>query len=186
MTTPTLPLAAALALTSMSLAGAAEPQAAAEEPKSRTARAAFTDARGRELGEATLTQAPAGVLIELRLAGLPPGEHALHIHERGRCDAGTGFKSAGDHFAPRGNAHGYHDAKGPHAGDLPNVFADDAGRLRAHLLATRVSLERGETSLLDADGAALVVHARPDDYRSQPAGDAGDRIACAVIEPAAR
>jgi len=146
-----------------------------------TARTTFVDAAGRKVGTATLTQTPSGVLIELDLAGLAPGWKAFHIHETGRCDPGTGFKSAGEHFAPRQEHHGHRADKGPHAGDLPNQYVHRNGILRAHMLNTLVTLSPSEASLLDADGSALVLHARSDDYRSQPAGEAGDRIACAVI-----
>jgi superoxide dismutase, Cu-Zn family len=147
------------------------------------ARASFVDAAGKKMGTATLTQTPGGVLILLDLTGLPPGEHGFHFHEKGKCERNTGFKSAGDHYAPQGRGeHGYHTAGGPHAGDMPNQFVGRDGTLRAHVLNEKVSLAPGKTSLLDADGTAMVVHARPDDYRTQPSGDSGDRIACGVIE----
>jgi Cu-Zn family superoxide dismutase len=169
-------LAAALCLSGLATAGAA--------PGADHAKAAFVDAKGRQVGTAQLTQTPAGVLIELKLKGLPPGEKAFHIHETGACDVASGFKSAGEHYDPRGNRHGLHVAKGPHAGDMPNQFVRQDGVLRAHVLNTVVTLSPGEASLFDADGSALVLHAKPDDYRTQPAGNAGDRIACAVIERA--
>jgi Cu-Zn family superoxide dismutase len=158
---------------------------AAAGPGADSAKAAFIDAQGKRIGTAQLTQTPSGVLIELDLNGLPPGEKAFHIHEKGVCDPRDGFKSAGAHYDPRGNQHGLHAAKGPHAGDMPNQFVRQDGVLRAHVLNTVVTLSPGEASLFDADGSALVLHAKPDDYRSQPAGDAGDRIACAVIERSA-
>ncbi len=147
-----------------------------------TARATFMNAAGRKLGTATLTQTPAGVLIELDLSELPPGEKAFHIHATGACDGATGFKSAGEHFAPRQSRHGLRADRGPHAGDMPNQFVQRDGTLRAHVLSTLVTLEPGEATLFDNDGSTLVLHAKPDDYRSQPAGEAGDRIACAVVE----
>jgi Cu-Zn family superoxide dismutase len=128
-----------------------------------------------------LTQTPSGVLVEVDLAGLAPGWKAFHIHETGRCDPGSGFKSAGEHFAPRQEHHGLRADKGPHAGDLPNQYVHRDGILRAHMLNTLVTLSPSEASLLDADGSALVLHAKADDYRSQPAGEAGDRIACAMV-----
>ena len=159
---------------SLSLAAAAAAQQAAS--------AVFVDAGGKEIGRATLTRIPGGVLIDLDLAGLPPGEHGFHVHQVGRCDGADGFKSAGDHFAPRSKKHGLHVAGGPHAGDMPSQFAAADGRLRAHVVNTAVKLSAGANSLFDRDGSALVLHARPDDYRSQPSGNAGDRIACAVVE----
>ena len=145
-----------------------------------TAHALFRSARGDQIGTATLRQMPSGVLIRLNVKGLPPGEHAFHIHERGECDAGKGFESAGGHQARAGEPHGYLGAPpGRHAGDMPNQFVAADGSLRAEVFNTEVALD--PTSLLDGDGAALVIHERPDDYRSQPAGGAGARIACAVI-----
>lgn len=146
-----------------------------------SARATFVDAAGRKVGTAVLTQTQAGVLIELDLAGLPPGWKAFHIYEHGRCDAGSGFESAGGHFAPRNERHGLRADKGPHAGDMPNQYVHRDGTLRAEVLNTLVTLPPSEASLLDADGSALVLHAKADDHRSQPAGDAGDRIACAAL-----
>lgn len=149
--------------------------AAAQEAK-----AEFVDAQGKPAGGAMLRQMPGGVLIRLDLSGLPPGEHAFHIHEAGRCDPKDGFKTAGGHYGPGKRAHGYLAKGRTHAGDMPNQFVGDDGRLRAEVFNPNVRLT--EKSLLDKDGAALVIHAKPDDYKSQPAGDAGDRIACAVIK----
>jgi superoxide dismutase, Cu-Zn family len=143
----------------------------------------FVDATGRKVGRATLTQTPRGVLIVLDLTGLPPGEHGFHLHEVGKCEGATKFKTAGDHYAPQGrNEHGFHTTGGPHAGDMPNQFVAEGGRLRAHVLNERVTLVPGKVSLLDADGTSIVVHAAPDDYHTQPSGNSGDRIACAVIK----
>jgi Cu-Zn family superoxide dismutase len=127
-------------------------------------------------------QTPHGVLIDADLSSLPPGEHAFHIHQTGRCDAADGFKSAGSHYSPSKREHGFKVEGGPHAGDMPNQFVGADGNLRIHVFNSAVSLTQGEGSLVDGGGTALVVHAKADDYRSQPAGDAGDRIACAVIE----
>lgn len=144
--------------------------------------AVFVDPQGQEIGKAVLTQTAGGVLIELDVMGVPAGEHGIHIHETGACNAADGFKSAGGHFEPGEHQHGYRAASGPHAGDMPNQFVGTDGKLRAHVLNPSVTLADGPASLWDADGSALVVHAGPDDYTSQPAGNAGDRIACAVIE----
>jgi len=121
------------------------------------------------------------VLISASVETIPAGEHGFHIHSAGVCDPETGFKSAGGHFAPRSNGHGIKEASGPHAGDMPNQYADDHGMLRAHVLNPNVTLFAGVGSLFDADGSALVIHAGSDDYTSQPSGAAGKRLACAVI-----
>lgn len=136
-------------------------------------------AAGAGAGTVTLTETPNGVLVSGELRNIAAGERAMHIHKTGRCDAPS-FESAGDHFAPRGHKHGFKVAAGPHAGDLPNVHVRKDGPTRFEVLASELRLT-GEHGLLDEDGAALIVHARPDDYVSQPAGNAGDRIACGVI-----
>jgi len=146
------------------------------------AEATFHNQQGQEVGKAMLTQTASGVLIEIELSKVPEGKHGFHIHESGVCDAADGFKSAGGHFEPAQHQHGYMIADGPHAGDMPNQFAGSDGRLAANVLNSNVTLSEGPTSVLDADGSAIIVHANPDDYASQPSGDAGDRIACAVIE----
>jgi Cu-Zn family superoxide dismutase len=135
--------------------------------------------KGESVGEAKLTQTPNGVLIQATLSKLPPGEHGFHIHAVGKCE--PPFESAGDHFNPDTKQHGYFDPKGRHAGDLPNVHVPENGTLKIDILASQVGLKDGQNPLLDKDGAALMVHAKPDDYKSQPSGDAGDRIVCGVI-----
>lgn len=148
----------------------------------RSAVATFHNLQGQEIGSAILTQTVAGVLIEIELSNVAEGKHGFHIHETGACDAANGFKAAGGHFEPSQHQHGYVAAGGPHAGDMPNQFAEDDGTLRANVLNPNITLSDGPASLFDADGSTIVVHAGSDDYRSQPAGNSGDRIACAVIE----
>lgn len=138
---------------------------------------------GKQIGTAVFEQTPNGVLITVDADGLPPGEHGFHIHETGVCDPAAGFKTSGGHFAPRGHQHGLKVAAGPHAGDMPNQYAGSDGKMHAVVLDPNVTLETGIDSLIDADGSALVIHAGADDYTSQPTGDAGSRLACAVISP---
>jgi Cu-Zn family superoxide dismutase len=147
-------------------------------------KAIFKDGKGKQIGTATLIATPTGLLIEAELTGLPPGEHAFHIHQTGRCDAADGFKSAGPHYSSGKREHGYKVEGGPHTGDMPNQFVNADGTLHTHLFSPNVVLNQGDGALFDSDGSALIVHAKADDYQSQPAGDAGDRIACAVIERA--
>ena len=149
--------------------------------ENQTLNVTVMDGKGQAIGMAGLQQTPAGVLIDLNVKGLSPGEHAFHIHETGKCDASDGFKSAGGHFAPAKNPHGLMMAKGPHAGDMTNQFVGEDGILRAQVLNPNVTLGKGKTTLADADGSALVIHSGADDYKSQPSGDAGSRVACAVI-----
>ena len=141
----------------------------------------LVNAQGQQVGTATLVQTPHGVLMAIDVAKLSPGEHALHFHQIGQCDPKTGFKSAGEHYAPRSRQHGFFAEKGPHAGDMPNQFVRSDGRLQAHVLNPYVTLTGGDAPLRDGDGSALVVHAGADDYLTQPSGDAGDRVACGVI-----
>lgn len=145
-------------------------------------KAIFKDTQGKSIGSAMLFETANGVLIETNLTNLPPGPHGFHIHQIGRCDLADGFKSAGSHYSPNKREHGLIVTGGPHAGDMPNQFVGSDGKLQSHILNTDISLAPSETSIFKNDGTALVIHAKADDYRSQPAGDAGDRIACAVIE----
>jgi Cu-Zn family superoxide dismutase len=147
-----------------------------------SAKASFVDQTGKPLGSAQLTQTEKGVLIDIDLKDLPPGLHGFHIHQTGKCDGAAKFTTAGGHFSVAGQEHGYHSGKGPHAGDLPNLTVPASGALKEQLFTPGVTLGSGDNSLFDADGSALVIHAKADDYRSQPAGDSGDRIGCAVIE----
>src|SRR5688572_8210333 len=152
--------------------------AAAGTGNMETANVRFINREGDEIGTARVMQTSRGVLVEADLRGLPPGEHAFHVHQTGRCDAPT-FESAGEHYAPNKNQHGFLAKQGPHAGDMPNIHA--LGVVKIEEYNPFVSLSGGDAPLLDADGSALVIHAKADDYRSQPSGNAGDRIACAVI-----
>jgi Cu-Zn family superoxide dismutase len=136
---------------------------------------------GKPVGTAKFTQAGHGVLIELEAHGLKPGPHAVHIHATGQCDAKAKFDSAGGHFSPVPKNHGFMDKHGAHAGDMTNQFADASGNLRASIYNPNITLRRGERSLFDKDGSSIVIHAAADDYKSQPAGNAGGRVACGVI-----
>jgi Cu-Zn family superoxide dismutase len=137
------------------------------------------DAAGKDLGTLTLTEAAEAITVAGRLTGLPPGEHGIHLHQVGRCDPPS-FESAGDHWNPTNRQHGKQSPQGPHLGDLPNVTVAQDRSVMVQATTPGGTL-RGANALLDSDGAAVVVHARRDDYRSQPAGDSGDRIACGVV-----
>ena len=144
-----------------------------------TARAEMRDVQGRALGVMTLSQTPLGVLISGDLTGVPGGVHGLHFHDVGRCD--PPFTSAGGHFNPTQRAHGFRNRAGYHAGDLTAFSAPPTGSVRVDQFSREVTLGTGPTSLLDGDGSSLVVHASPDDYATDPAGNSGERIACGVI-----
>jgi Cu-Zn family superoxide dismutase len=171
-----------LALGILLLAGGGRPtQGPAQAAQETKARATIIDARGKEIGTATLTQQPNGVLIESQVSGLQQGTRAFHIHQKGVCETPS-FESAGGHFNPTDRKHGMEVFGGPHAGDLPNIIVGPDGSARASTLNPYVTLGPGKTSLLGEDGTALVIHAGQDDYRSQPSGDAGNRIACGRVE----
>ncbi|MDE1997255.1 MAG: superoxide dismutase family protein [Rhizobiaceae bacterium] len=145
----------------------------------QTAIANFVGEDGKQAGRAVLTEAKGGVLIELDISGLPVNRWvAFHIHENNRCDHTHGFESAGGHFNPTKAEHGLLAANGPHAGDMPNQYVDQDGKLRAQVFNTMVSLDDKN----GIRGRTLMIHADSDDYRSQPVGGAGKRLACAVIE----
>src|SRR4030095_2760477 len=147
----------------------------------QTASAALKNTDGKDVGTAQLTQTPAGVLINLSVKGLPAGEHAFHVHAVGKCE--PPFTTAGGHFNPTGKKHGMMAAEGQHAGDMPNLHIPASGELAVEVLNASVTLEKGKpNSLFDADGAAMIIHAGKDDYKTDPTGEAGGRIACGVVQ----
>ena len=167
---------AGLVLTSASIA----PVMAATSKARAVARLVLRD--GRPAGTANFIATSHGVLIEFDLKGLAPGPHAIHIHTSGNCDPKVAFTSAGpDLSLEPTKLHGFLVSHGPHPGDLPNQFAAADGSLHASVIANAISLGNGKKSIFDRDGASLIVHARADDYVSQPAGNSGDRVACGVI-----
>jgi len=151
-------------------------QPAATKPVTVT----LNDAKGNSIGTATLTADPGGVKITLAIQGLAAGDHAIHVHETAKCD-GPDFKSAGGHFNPEHKKHGKDNPDGAHAGDMPNFTVDAKGASTATVMATGVTLDDGPHSVFTNGGTALVIHAKADDMKTDPAGSAGDRIACGVI-----
>jgi len=147
----------------------------------QSARAQLKDAQANVVGTATLSELPGGVRVTLRVNGLKPGEHGFHIHAVGKCES-PDFTSAGAHFNPHGKQHGLANPDGPHAGDFPNltVGADGTGSLDT--IDSLVTLKEGLNSLVRPGGTSLIIHAGPDDEKTDPAGNSGARVACGVIE----
>jgi Cu-Zn family superoxide dismutase len=137
---------------------------------------------GKALGSADFSAVNHGVLIVLDLHDLPPGAHGVHLHVSGNCDAKSGFTRAGPILSlTPGKLHGYLAEGGPMTGDLPNQFAGADGRLHASMVTNAFTLGNGKKSIFDHDGIALILDERADDYRTQPLGNAGARIACGVV-----
>ncbi|MCW5982601.1 MAG: superoxide dismutase family protein [Bryobacteraceae bacterium] len=152
------------------------------EAQMRTAKTQLKNAEGKVLGNVTLREAAGGgVLIEADLSGLTAGQHAFHIHEVGACDP-PDFTTAKGHFNPGGKKHGFLNPDGFHAGDMPNFEVPDSGKLKLTVFNHAVTLEKGaKNSLFHSGGTSLMIHHHADDYKTDPAGDAGGRIACGVI-----
>lgn len=177
-----LPLIAALAAC-VSVTDYGSPVAAPRAAPGAFGEATLVNSAGGRIGRAVLTQGTTGLLIRIEADGLTPGWHGVHIHATGQCDAP--FTSAGahvNHGDPKA-PHGLLNAGGPDDGDLPNIFADAAGQVRAELFTThaRIAASGPGEWLWDADGSALVIHANADDHTTQPIGGAGARVACGVM-----
>jgi Cu-Zn family superoxide dismutase len=145
----------------------------------QTAKAQLKDAGGKDVGAVDLVQTQSGVLLRVSLKGVPPGERAFHVHTVGKCE--PPFDSAGGHFNPTGHKHGMYAGQS-HAGDMPNLHVPANGELAIEVLNAAITLEKGKpNSVFHPNGTAIIIHAGKDDYKTDPTGNAGGRIACGVI-----
>ena len=160
-------------------AGAMAGNAMAGNAMAGGASAIVKDASGRELGTLTLADGSGGITVSGTLRGMAPGDHGIHIHTTGACEA-PGFTTAGGHWNPMSKMHGTQNPAGPHYGDMMNITVGADSSASVQLTTTGGSLH-GADMLMDADGAAVVVHATADDYKTDPSGNSGDRVACGVV-----
>lgn len=160
--------------------GLSSTMAIAAAPAGKNAKATLVTADGKTVGEAHFSAARDGVAVHVMASGLTPGVHGIHLHAVGSCKA-PDFTSAGSHWNPMKKMHGLESPQGAHLGDIPNldVKADGTGMLNAFIKGAK--LDSGETGLFDSDGTALVIHAGPDDNKTDPSGNSGGRIACGAV-----
>jgi len=154
--------------------------AAFAQSAAQSARADIVNAQGQKIGTATIRQADGGIRIDVQVSQLSPGTHGIHVHTVGKCE-GPAFTSAGGHLNPTSKKHGKDNPEGPHAGDLLNIQVQASGDGKASLLDPNVTLDDGPNSLFHEGGTSIVIHEKTDDYKTDPAGNSGARIACGVI-----
>ena len=169
-----------LAVTLFLSAGCAQQQGMEPLPATTEARAELTDSGGRVLARALARDNAGRLTINVEAEELPPGTYGAHVHALGRCDP-PGFESAGPHWNPAERQHGSQNPQGRHLGDLPNLLVGADGQGSFEFTIPGATLSRGARALLDRDGSALVIHAAPDDYRTDPSGNSGARIGCGAF-----
>lgn len=146
----------------------------------KTATAVLLDAEGKSVGKVALMQLKDGLLVKASVIGMKPGSYGFHLHSVGKCDT-PGFTTAGGHWNPTAHQHGRDNPQGSHMGDLPNIEVAASGLGGFEQMIAGATLTGGDHPLLDADGAAAMLHAGPDDYKTDPSGNSGARIACGVV-----
>lgn len=147
----------------------------------KSAHADFVNAQGQKIGTATIRPEGEGVKIEVDVSQVTPGAHAIHVHSVGKCE-GPEFKTAGGHLNPDSKQHGKDNPAGPHAGDMLNFEVGADGNGKATLFAPHITLGSGANSLFHNGGTALIIHEKADDYKTDPSGNSGGRIACGVVQ----
>jgi Cu-Zn family superoxide dismutase len=181
MMTPT-PWAVTGLLATVALAAACSHGSTAGTSPRPFASGTFRDTAGERVGLATLTDSAGAVRLGVSVSQLSPGPHGMHFHAQGTCTP-PDLTSAGPHFNPDGRKHGRLNPEGPHLGDLPNLIAGPDGSADTSFTVADDLAGAGARSVRQPGGTALVIHAKPDDERTDPSGNSGDRVACAVIEP---
>ena len=151
-------------------------------PAAAAQSAQLMDAGGKAIGTVEMSEDASGLTLKVTAAGLPAGTHGVHLHEKGMCE-GPKFESAGAHWNPMTKQHGRDNPMGAHLGDLANMDATDGAEATSTYQVAGVTMVGTGNALADADGTSLVVHAKADDYKTDPSGNSGDRIACAVLAP---
>lgn len=151
-------------------------------PEALTAKALLYDTNEELIGEVTFKEMEKGLELSMIANSLSPGVHGIHIHEVGKCEAPS-FESAKAHFNPTHKQHGIENPLGPHAGDLPNITVDQEGEVQLNFITPDFTLKKGEeNSIFDEDGSSVIIHEKADDYKTDPSGNSGARIACGVIK----
>jgi superoxide dismutase, Cu-Zn family len=153
----------------------------AEQRMGESKKATLRDSAGKEVGQVTLREDRGAIKIDVRVRGLPKGRHGIHLHETGLCDP-PGFASAGPHYNPHGKQHGRRNPNGPHLGDLGNISVGGNGWGNKTITVRSEETRAGLQSFLGDKGRALIVHASPDDEKTDPSGNSGARIACAAVQ----